>query len=519
VIHLLNRLWLAMPIAYALTLWGLTAGFRRGGVPAERRLARALVTGVPVMVGALVAWGIITAICEGGSAPRQFEGLNTLLGFVFVPCSSALTGVVLARRTLISLVERGTVLADGSDGDSSSMPVGALTLAGQPIAPMDETKHFKLIGTTGTGKSTAIKELLAGALARGDRAVIADPDGSYAERFYNAERGDVILNPFDTRAARWDLFAEIVEPHDADQLARSLIPDYEGQDRNWRGYARTFLTATLRQLHRLEEPSIATLCRVLITDSEEDLRELLEGTPAAPLLGKDDGKFFRSVRFIANEHLAAIEHLARQVGGEPLSVRKWIREGRGVLFLPYRANEIASLRTLISAWMRLAIFETMSAKEGDQRLWFVIDELDALGAIDGLKDALARLRKFGGRCVIGFQSIAQVRGAYGDAEAQTIVENCGTTVIFRCSASERGGTAEFASRLIGKREVTRKQLSYSRPRRMLGFLRQTRTVTNQVATEDAVMASEIEQLPDLSGFLKRASRPEWLRVTFHRSAS
>ena len=33
----------------------------------------------------------------------------------------------------------------------------------------------------------------------------------------------------------------------------------------------------------------------------------------------------------------------------------------------------------------------------DQRLWFVVDELDALGAIDGLKDALARLRKFGGR--------------------------------------------------------------------------------------------------------------------------
>jgi hypothetical protein len=43
----------------------------------------------------------------------------------------------------------------------------------------------------------------------------------------------------------------------------------------------------------------------------------------------------------------------------------------------------------------------------------VIDELDALGAIDGLKDALARLRKFGGRCVLGFQSIGQVSALYG----------------------------------------------------------------------------------------------------------
>jgi len=30
----------------------------------------------------------------------------------------------------------------------------------------DETKHFKFIGTTGTGKSTAIREILSAALAR-----------------------------------------------------------------------------------------------------------------------------------------------------------------------------------------------------------------------------------------------------------------------------------------------------------------------------------------------------------------
>ena len=119
---------------------------------------------------------------------------------------------------------------------------------------------------------------------------------------------------------------------------------------------------------------------------------------------------------------------------------------------------------------------------------------------------------------LGFQSIGQVRGTYGDAEAQTIVENCGNTLILRCSASERGGTAEFASRLIGKREVMRKQVSHSRPQKLIGFFRQTRTVTNHIMTEDAVMASEIEQLPDLSGFLKRASRPEWRRVTLRRSA-
>src|SRR5260370_24463069 len=107
----------------------------------------------------------------------------------------------------------------------------------------------------------------------------------------------------------------------------------------------------------------------------------------------------------------------------------------------------------ISAWMRTAIFKAMDGGEGDQRLWFIVDELDALGEIDGLKDALARLRKFGGRCVLGFQSIAQVSGTYGKGTADTIVENCGNTLILRCSASEHGGTSEFASKLIGQREV------------------------------------------------------------------
>ena len=120
--------------------------------------------------------------------------------------------------------------------------------------------------------------------------------------------------------------------------------------------------------------------------------------------------------------------------------------------MPYRAGQIAALRSTISAWMRLAIFEAMNREEGDQRLWFVVDELDALGQIDGLKDALARLRKFGGRCVLGFQSIAQVSSTYGSGEAQTIVENCGNTLILRCSGSEHGGTSQFASRLIGERE-------------------------------------------------------------------
>jgi type IV secretory pathway TraG/TraD family ATPase VirD4 len=148
-------------------------------------------------------------------------------------------------------------------------------------------------------------------------------------------------------------------------------------------------------------------------------------------------------------------------------------------------------------------------------LWLIVDELDALGAIDGLKDALARLRKFGGRCVLGFQSIAQVSSTYGVGEAQTLVENCGNTLILRCSASEHGGTSQFASRLIGEREVVRR--STSRGRDGSGFpggggWRRSMSISEQRVTEAAVLASELEQLADFTGYLKTASSPAWLRV-------
>jgi type IV secretory pathway TraG/TraD family ATPase VirD4 len=134
-----------------------------------------------------------------------------------------------------------------------------------------------------------------------------------------------------------------------------------------------------------------------------------------------------------------------------------------------------------------------------------------------LKDALARLRKFGRRCVLGFQSIAQVSSTYGAGDAQTIVENCGNSLILRCSASERGGTSEFASRLIGKREVVRPQYSVSRKASSFLDLDDVRTTSHQNTLEDAVLASEIEQLPDLQGFLKLASGPEWIKVHLKRS--
>ncbi len=395
-----------------------------------------------------------------------------------------------------------------------------LTLAGIAIPASDETKHFKIVGTTGTGKSTVIRELLAAALARGDRALIADPDGGYRRRFFDRYRGDLVLNPFEPASVRWDPFAEIEQAYDIEQLASALIPASEDASaREWRGYARTLLVALMMGLRRAGGADAGELWRLISAAPPSELRPMLEDTPAQPFLDPDNARMFGSIRSVAVSALAALEHVRRQ-RQTPFAVRNWVRDpdAGAVLFVPYRARQIAALRSVIAAWIRLAIFEAMSQPEDrDQRLWFVIDELDALGPIDGLKDALARLRKFGGRCVLGFQSIAQVSCTYGHGDAQTIVENCGNTLILRCSGSEQGGTSQFASRLIGEREVVRRQVSRGSDRDAAWSGRggrRSRSVSEQHVTEAAVMPSQLEQLADFSGYLRHASSRGWFEVSF-----
>jgi type IV secretory pathway TraG/TraD family ATPase VirD4 len=395
-----------------------------------------------------------------------------------------------------------------------------VTIAGLKVPSLDECKHFKVVGTTGTGKSTAILQLLEAALRRGDRAVISDPDGGYYRILQRRFRADIVLNPYEHNAVRWDPFAEIRQDYDVEQLASALIPQSEdASTREWRAYARTLFAAIFRRCGTGQRPELARLWDLLAVAPTDELRPLVAGTPAQPFLDSENARMFGSIRSVLMSAIAPLEHIRVQ-RAPGFSVRDWLRRGRGVLFIPYRAGQIAALRTVIAAWLRLAIVEALSQPENqDQRLWFVVDELDAIGAIDGLKDALARLRKFGGRCVLGFQSVAQVSSTYGAGDAQTLIENCGNSLILRCSSSENGGTAQFASRLIGEREVRRRQISRTRDHDGGWPVRAGRRsvqVSDQISVESALMPSEIEQLPDLTGYLKLASSACWRRVRLRR---
>ncbi len=436
---------------------------------------------------------------------------------VMMPATFGFLGGVVAARlgagspNLTHL--RGTklrVFTGSKGGRLQARLTGGVALAGVPLSREDETMHVAVIGATGSGKSTALRALMADAVRRGDRQVVADPEGASMSAFFRA--GDIILNPFDGRCARWDLLSEIERSSDYAFLAQSLLPHLGvGDHDQWITYAQQLLAALLENWVAYQSGSTSDFITMLSAGSVEELKAHCAGTPAGRYFEKGGERMLASILGTLAPAIGSLRHMA-SLEGEPFSIRQWVREESGSLWMPYAANQVAALRGLVSCWMNIAILETLSlAPSRDRRIWFQVDELDALGRIEGLKDAQARLRKFGGCVAIGFQSFAQVKVVYGEG-AHTIIENCGNLLLLRAGVSDGGGTAQLASDLIGDREVERDNVSRSTTHGQ--FTSRSTSAQTKRSIEDVALASEIMQLGNREGYCKRATHPRWAKVRF-----
>ncbi len=194
----LSHGWPGLALGYATVQGAMLTGMARARA-APHRLALSPPFALAVTAAAGTALALAAPLLrELGAAPF---GLTQLaVGAVVSGGFGYAAGRRLAHSTASGPVHRrGARLGASAPAHAAPDGVGhehiagraqrprstqpALRLAGVPVSAADETKHFKIIGTTGTGKSTAIAELLGAALARGDRAVIADPDGGYLRAF------------------------------------------------------------------------------------------------------------------------------------------------------------------------------------------------------------------------------------------------------------------------------------------------------------------------------------------------
>ena len=376
-----------------------------------------------------------------------------------------------------------------------------ITLGSVALPSNLEAVHTLAVGSTGTGKSSLIAEVLSKIIPRGDRCIVVDPNGGFLSRFHRDS--DVVLNPFDRRSPGWSAFNEVRKDFDYDRLARSLVPDGQGADRSWHGYAQMLTSELLRTQMRHGDTTTASLVHSASIAPASELAELLSDTPAAGLFQPGAEKALASTRFILGTQLQPQKYL---LPGE-FSLRAWLTEGKGNLYLTWRSDMLASLRPLVGCWIDILLSAALSLPPSDvRRTWFVCDELAAVGQLSSLESALTLGRKHGLCVLAGLQSVAQLDRLY-DRETSTVLRSCFRNLVVLGIAKTDPSTAEEMSKALGEREVDREQRSTSQ-----GSGGTTQNASLHRVKERLVLPSEITELPDLHGYLALAGEQPIRRI-------
>ena len=372
-----------------------------------------------------------------------------------------------------------------------------IELAGVQTLRSLECEHFLIDGATGTGKSMAIRSLLRQIQARGDLAVVVDPECEYVSEFHRPERGDLILNPVDERCPYWSPWLELSERYyqaDAAMLAASLIPEpargYEsGSDHFFRQSSRTLLESLLQVATPREPYSIPKLLEL----DREKLKQALSGTPAYSLI--DPGAHEQGAGIVATVANATrpFLYLPPSDGRPQWSALQWSERPQGWLFLTLRDASNSAALPLANLWLDLIVGRLLGSADHRRKIWILVDELPVLGRQAKLETLVTRGRKRGLAAVLGFQSIAQLPRIYGQEQAAVLASMPSTKLILRVDEPE---TAPFLARQIGERESLHQEIGMSAGQDDHRFnIHPTRR------TEAVVMAAEIQRLPKLEGYL------------------
>lgn len=386
--------------------------------------------------------------------------------------------------------------------------VSSFSIDGHRLFKQDfEVQHMLIYGTTGSGKSVAMRKLITWIRARGEKAIIYDKGCTFVSKFYDPKQ-DIILNPFDKRCANWNVWCDAKEAPDFESMAAALIPQHGDGDPFWVESARTiFSSAAFQMMNDDKESTTARLLHVMLTSELETLGAFLKGTEASALVSDKIEKTAISIKSVLATYIKALRFLeglddrneAGQLLRSEFSIQDWVQDDKqkGFLFLSSNAQQHASLRPLISMWLAIASNAILGLDANpDRRIWVIMDEMPSLHKLPELGSIIAEVRKFGGCYVVGIQSYAQLLKTYGKHAADEMFDLLNTRFYFRAPSSEM---AKISSHDLGEQDVdiSKENNSYG-----AHAMRDGVSLGHQTITRPVVSSSEIQTLDDLQCWLR-----------------
>lgn len=328
------------------------------------------------------------------------------------------------------------------------------------IKNKDRFQHMYIIGQTGTGKSTLLKNLAIQDIEDGRGLAVVDPHGEFVDEILESipeERLDdvVYFNPIDTEYPIGFNVLEVKNPEHRHLVSSGLMSIFTKIWANvWSARMEYILNYTVLALAETPGTTMLGIPRMLVdkifrqkvvnnlkdpvvksfwVQEYEDYEDRFRKEAIAPIQNKV-GQFLGT-------------HIIRNVVGQTkstLDIEKIMNEGK-ILLVNVSKGKIgednsALLGAMLITKIQLAAMERVNLDPEDRRDFLLyVDEFQNF-ATDSFASVLSEARKYRLGLIVSHQYIGQLtQGTSGDFLRDAIFGNVGTTITFRVGAQD----AEF----------------------------------------------------------------------------
>lgn len=394
------------------------------------------------------------------------------------------------------------------------------------------SRHLLILGGTGSGKSRSFFLPNTGWTGSSASSLIAtDPKGElweYTSGVHmfqdgtSAARRYAPLEPDASECFNW--IPLCIDARMSELCARALITSRGvGKDEFWAEAEIAFLSAVFSHAAATDEPTPLTAYRLFARQTPEQLRAQLMNSSSETAREQALVFYELTEKKVQGSVLPGIINKLQfmrdpkvqrftSASYEPPDFSE-LRHWPLAVYWCLRESDIARLKPLTSLFFTLALEQLAGELAGSGMLPVTLhlDEFANVGRIPDFETTITLARGRGVACILGIQSLGQLEGLYGHANARTIIDNCQTKIILTGLDYD---SAEKMSRALGDYTYVREQTSYNDVGGIFGGA-QSKNITEVEHARRLLTADEVRRIGQNEQLVISTNRrPMWLTKFF-----
>lgn len=380
--------------------------------------------------------------------------------------------------------------------------------------PIEHRTHIAVLGTTGSGKTTALMRYVAHAMEHNQRLYIVSgkngTDDNYSllnqvKRLAQARGYQLLLVSLNEREPMrqpYNPLAEMSPTEAADAL--TAISEYT--EPHYKAVTTSWLKAVCECLIAAGTPlSLNAICEYYDYSA---LNGLLAKLYKAGTITKEDVARYRSLAKIAEEASLSKSRYANLLMGEGASLfgngldcccASQVKDSKTIFFLDLDSFRYEDFTRSIGKLFIADLRHVISVEaDFNQEKDVILDELGSF-ATEQLLPICAQARSYGYQLIVASQSIADLE-AVSDTFTERLMENCGQYCVLQLNSAK---DAEFMANLFGTFTTT--ETTYVSLDQRLG---DGVKGTKRLVHEYRISPDEIKGIPPLTAFFYNKRRSD-----------